>query len=63
MVLGTCLLLYPYICVLNDMYFSTSVLMTVAVKPAGGAVSLRQQTVLAATGGGLPGIAPDSGPE
>lgn len=45
------------------MYFSTSVLMTVAVKPAGGAVSLRQQTVLTATGGGLPGVAPDSGPE
>ena len=37
--------------------------MTVAVKPAGGAVSLRQQTVLTATGGGLPGVAPDSGPE
>ena len=37
--------------------------MPVTVEPAGGAVLVRQQTVLAAAGGGLPGVTTASGPQ
>ena len=53
---------YLLFCVLDN-GFNASVPFSVAVESAGGAVSLRQQTVLAAPRGGLPGVSTDSGPQ